>query len=584
MPLIGNHLRLQGAELQDAVLQPLGTAPSTPAASLGRFYTSNVTSWSRSITVIPAGESYSLTFASQGRPQLYGTAWNSIAYLDDIQLAVNSIYSKLNVGVGLPPLLADEMYVGTAAQKPVAAKRNTVPLSDFAPPGTPLHMGDLRVTNVATPTQPTDAANKFYVDSFAQGMDYKASARLGTAAALPAHSATTLSLSASANGALTIDGIAAALNDRVLVKNESVGQQNGIYIVTATGAVGAPWVLTRATDADTDPEISAGTTVYIEQGTANSASSWVQTAQNVTIGTTPQVWILFGRAGAYTGGNGIDISGLVISAKVAGLITFNASNIVLADGAGILGNSTNAGGTPAYYPAGSVAGYVPRATGTGWAWAQLQVADLGGVGELNNTAAYSVLGRIGNTAGAPVSIPAAAGNPTKVLARRGSLDLAWLDLAGTDLSATAGIVPGQLSVAAYSLVGNNTAATAAATAIGAPAATEQITAPLGLNGSGTTKSIAFRKHIFYGSFAANGSKLSWAFTHNMGTQDLVVQVRNGTTQEQVYPDVTMTTTNSFTLSFAPAPAAGVTYYVIAVGAEGLQPTAGTLLPYYVVGT
>jgi hypothetical protein len=582
MPLIGNHLRLQGAELQDAVLQPSGTAPSTPAASLGRIYTSNVTSWTRAITVLPATDNYTLTFAAQGRPRLFGTAWNDIAYLDDIQIAVNSIFAKGSTGIGMLPLTAPQMYVGHADQKPRAVNRDSVPLSDFAVPILPLNMGDLRVSNVATPTQATDAANKFYVDSFAQGMDYKASVRLATAAALPAHATTTSTLTASANGALTVDGIAVGLNDRILVKNETLGQQNGIYTVTAIGSVAAPWILTRASDADVDPEISAGTTVFAEVGASNSATSWVQTAQNITIGTTVQIWTLFGRAGAYTGGNGIDVSGLVISAKVAGLITFVGGNIVLSDGTGILGNQAAGGGAPAYY-APSTTGHVPRATGTAWAWAQLQIGDIGGTGAIGSTAAYSVLGRDGSTPGLPISITAAAGSPTKVLARHGSADLAWIDLTGANLSPTAGIVPGQISVAAYSFVGNNTAATAAATSIGAPA-TEQITAALGLNGTGTTKGISFRKHIFYGSFAANGSKLSWVFTHNMGTQDLIVQVRNGTTQEQVYPDVIMTTTNSFTLSFAPAPVAGVTYYVIAVGAEGLQPTPTTLLPYYVVGT
>jgi hypothetical protein len=81
------------------------------------------------------------------------------------------------------------------------------------------------------------------------------------------------------SGEQTIDGVVTAAS-RVLVKNQSTGSQNGIY-VSAAGA----WA--RAADADVDPDITPGMMVYVERGTANGDQVFFCTNQSaVTIGTT----------------------------------------------------------------------------------------------------------------------------------------------------------------------------------------------------------------------------------------------------------------------------------------------------------
>ncbi len=116
---------------------------------------------------------------------------------------------------------------------------------------------------------------------------------LATTAALPActyangTAGVGATLTATANGALSVDGAAVIVADRVLVKDQSNLAHNGIYTVTATGSGAAPFVLTRATDFDATAEILEGSSVAVTGGTANAGTAWVQiTGAAVTVGTT----------------------------------------------------------------------------------------------------------------------------------------------------------------------------------------------------------------------------------------------------------------------------------------------------------
>lgn len=102
-------------------------------------------------------------------------------------------------------------------------------------------------------------------------------AKLDTKASVKA--ATTANLAA-LSGLLTVDGIALAAGDRVLVKNQAAGTANGIYVVAA-GA----WA--RAADADANSEVTPGLLVGVEQGTENADTVWqLTTDAPITIGTT----------------------------------------------------------------------------------------------------------------------------------------------------------------------------------------------------------------------------------------------------------------------------------------------------------
>ena len=170
------------------------------------------------------------------------------------------------------------------------------------------------------PTAATSITNKSYVDSVAIGLKYHAACQLATTAALPSCTYSNgaagvgATLTATANAALTIDSVAVTVGQRILVKNQVAGLQNGVYDVTQTGSGAAPFILTRATDYNTGGtaynQVNTGDYLFVQLGTTNANSSWVQTTlQPITIGTTALVFTQFSAgATSYTAGTGLTLS------------------------------------------------------------------------------------------------------------------------------------------------------------------------------------------------------------------------------------------------------------------------------------
>jgi hypothetical protein len=127
------------------------------------------------------------------------------------------------------------------------------------------------------------------------GLTWKDPVQQVTVSALPAntYSSGAQTLTATANGALSIDSVAVAVGQRCLVCDEATAQNNGIYLVTATGSGSAPYVLTRAPDMTTGTQVT-GAAVMVEQGTLGAGSGWfVEGAGPDTIGTTAIFWTRF---------------------------------------------------------------------------------------------------------------------------------------------------------------------------------------------------------------------------------------------------------------------------------------------------
>lgn len=113
----------------------------------------------------------------------------------------------------------------------------------------------------------TQKAIKAYVDNKVAGLSWKQEVRAATT------TNGTLA-SAFANGQ-TIDGVTLVTGDRILLKNQSAGAENGIYVVAASGAPA------RATDADSGAEL-VNATCFVSEGTANADTMWT-CATNATI-------------------------------------------------------------------------------------------------------------------------------------------------------------------------------------------------------------------------------------------------------------------------------------------------------------
>ena len=150
------------------------------------------------------------------------------------------------------------------------------------------------VTVTQDPTAALDLATKQYVDAVAQGLDPKASCVAATTA--------NITLSAPQ----TIDGVALIAGDRCLVKDQTLSQNNGIYLV-ASGA----W--TRAADMDSWAEVP-GAFTFIEQGTTQADTGWVCTSNaGGTLGTTAITFVQFAGVGSYTAGTGLTLTGTQFS-------------------------------------------------------------------------------------------------------------------------------------------------------------------------------------------------------------------------------------------------------------------------------
>ena len=157
--------------------------------------------------------------------------------------------------------------------------------------------GGFKITNVATPVSGTDAANKNYVDAAVNGLDWKGSVRAAT-------TANGTLATAFANGQV-IDGATLATGDRILLKAQTTGADNGIYTVNASGAP------TRATDADTSAKVTNGLTAFVQSGTANASTSWTLTTPDpIVLGTTALAFAQVSGPGSYTASNGIVLTGV----------------------------------------------------------------------------------------------------------------------------------------------------------------------------------------------------------------------------------------------------------------------------------
>lgn len=220
-----------------------------------------------------------------------GTSFNSITGLSSTTPSMDGVAA---VGTGTTVARADHVHPTDTSRAPI---------------NNPTFTGT--VTLAQDPVSALQAATKQYVDTAAAGLNAHAAVDAATTANLTA----TYSNGSSGVGAtltnsgtlaaFAVDGYTASLNDRILVKNQTTQSQNGIYTVTTVGSGAAAWVLTRATDQDTTPEMGAGDLVYVRNGTAAATTLWVQTAKITTIGTDSVTWTQFSGASTATAGAGL---------------------------------------------------------------------------------------------------------------------------------------------------------------------------------------------------------------------------------------------------------------------------------------
>jgi len=191
----------------------------------------------------------------------------------------------------------------------------------------------------ADPQQAMHPASKQYVDAVAQGLVTKPSVRLATTGNLAAtyNNGTfgvNSTLTGTSNGALSVDGKTPNVGDRILVRLQTNGLENGDYSVQQVGDAGTPFILKRINTVDESSEVS-GSYFYVFDGNTLKGTGWVMTvADPVTfaIGTDAIAINQFSGQGSLIAGAGLTLTGNTIDINTANpaRIVVNADSIDLA--------------------------------------------------------------------------------------------------------------------------------------------------------------------------------------------------------------------------------------------------------------
>ncbi len=280
-----NNLDLVQNEIQNAVVQNLATAPSSP--EVGQVYYDTVLGYLRVYN---------------------GSSWDR---LDDNWVSSVGATAPIQSSGGATPTISIDAATTSAAGSMSSTDKTLIDGATATDTASTLVKRDSNKRfRAGDPSDPQDVATKAYVDGIASGLDVKASVRAATTANI------TLS------GEQTIDGVSVVAGDRVLVKNQTAGENNGIYVASASS-----WA--RSSDADSNTEVTPNLFTFVEEGTANADSGWTLSNNgSITLGTTALTFSQFSGAGQITAGDGLTKTGNTINAVgTAGRVSVSANAI-----------------------------------------------------------------------------------------------------------------------------------------------------------------------------------------------------------------------------------------------------------------
>jgi len=459
------------------------------------------------------------------------------------------------------------------------------------------------ITISGTTTNATDVATKAYVDSIKSGFNLHTAAEAasttdlttlgtwGTVTYANGTSGVGATLTPANNGTFVLDNYTPDQYDRVLIKNQTTATQNGIYIVTATGSGSSKWTLTRASDYDNSVagEIQPGDLVYIAVNPSeytitpvNNNTSWVMnnqgtgTNQSIVIGTDSITFAQFSGPGTVTGGTGITVSGNTVS-----ITAINPTSTTDTSTKGIVsGLTVNTQGQVTAQTTTTLGTEFTNASGT------INIASAG-ISD-SKLATITTSGKVANSATTATS----ANTASAIVARDSSGNFVagtiTAALTGNASTATTLATPRAINgvnfdgSAAITITANTTNALSFGTGLALSTGTTfnggtsgqtlnyatGTTTQTGSGVSGGTYSYATQKQV--ATITGNGTLTSFAVNHNLGSQDIQIQVYQtsatpDTQYAEVEVDIVRTSTSVVTVTFAIAPASGVTYNVVMVG-------------------
>jgi hypothetical protein len=385
---------LSNLELRSFAVQNLTTAPTTVAGALYFDSNSGVNAlkfWNGSSWLTLSTSAGTVTSVGATSPvTATGTTSVTIALATAYGDTQNPYGSKTQYNV----LAAPSSGNGTPSFRSLVAgdipsTLNSTTFSGTVSLGSTNGSDGYSITGLKNPSGNYDAVNKLYVDNVASGVNahdavvYTTTGALGSSNNIPATSVVynngtsgvgaTLTVSAPAGvwTSLSLDSQTVTVGDRVLIKDQSLTDQNGVYTVTSvtatiSGSTGSV-VFTRATDYNSTPNVSAGDFMFVTSGTVNGKFSFVQTSKPAAIsgvGTTANAinFSIFSNGNLSStvavnqGGTGVQtLSGVVYGNGTLAFTAATGSQITTAIGTTAVTKATNV--------AGGVLGSVPYQSG-----------------------------------------------------------------------------------------------------------------------------------------------------------------------------------------------------------------------------
>jgi hypothetical protein len=262
-------------------------------------------SWSAGVQVIAFSGVNTLTLRTVGSSagNLLDRAAGDALYLGQSATAINSAQLQGQAGSFY---LARGNHTGTQLSSTISDLATTVKayrLDEFAAPTANVSFGNHKITNVATPTSPADAATYQFV------LDQIQASATGISVKTPVRVVMEANFNVTAGGTTTIDGVSVVAGDRVLLVGQTDPIQNGVYVV-ASGAWSRP-----ATEDETT-ELK-GAMWLVNEGATRAGTQWiVNNATAPTVGVDGIVIVQFGAVVAYTASNGVQKVGNDFRAQV----------------------------------------------------------------------------------------------------------------------------------------------------------------------------------------------------------------------------------------------------------------------------
>jgi hypothetical protein len=524
------------------------------------------------ITAALSGNATTATTLQNGRNiGISGTKVTATAANFNGSTDVNINITALSVVPGDIALANGSFIVGNGSTVGAATAKNLIPISGFGAATANVSMGDsFRITNLADPQNPQDAATKAYVDTFSQGLDPKESCHLATEVNLAAtYTSGNQRLTGTVNGGLTVDSVPVVAGDRILVRSQTTATQNGIYVVTQAGDAYTPFILTRAADFNTSAKASPGSFVFIENGSVYADTGWVMSSDAVvTLDTSNINWVQFSGAGSYSAGRGLVQVGSQF--HFAQSTAYAVGDIFYASGASSI--------TPLAAAATNNA-LISNGAGVAPSWGKISTATLAQI------AGLSILGNTANSTANVDQITGTANQVLRVNAAGNALGFGSINLANA--AAVTGILPidnggtGLNAVGAQYTVLSSNGSAASWTSVNLNNMTSG-TLPVAKGGTGSTfftvagptatRTFTFKDQnatvptFFATTITGDNSTVAFTVTHNLNTRDVIIAVNESATPwARVYTDDEATSTTTATVKFAVAPPTGTNYRVVVVG-------------------